>query len=142
MSRRAATGLIATLILVLAALAAGVFVLGRGGSPTAKRYVAEHPVSVPESARTVLVTRTMPSPSAHARRLSAVLEAGTMPAAPVRGEVLTDTDCTPDAEMVSRCRNEVRLGDGSTVVLRHPHDMRTIPCLAPGEPVSLVPADV
>lgn len=142
MSRRAATGLIATLILLLAALAAGVFALGRGDSPTAKRYVEEHPVSVPESVRTVLVARTMPLPSAHARRLSAMLEEGAMPAAPVKGEVLTDTDCAPDAAMVSRCRNEIRLGDGSTVVLRHPHDMRTIPCLAPGERVSLVPADV
>ena len=42
--------------------------------------------------------------------------------------------------MVSRCRNEMQLQDGSRIVLRHPHDMSAVPCLAPGEDVLLVPA--
>jgi hypothetical protein len=41
--------------------------------------------------------------------------------------------------MISRCRNVVRLEDGSELVLRHPHDMRDVPCLAPGERILLVP---
>lgn len=104
------------------------------------RVVAEHPAAIPEKPRTVAVSATMPAPSAHERRLSAMLEQGTMPLRPTMAEVMTDTDCAPDSRMISRCRNEVQLGDGRTIVLRHPHDMRTIPCLAPGEQVLLVPA--
>ena len=55
------------------------------------------------------------------------------------GEVMTDSECTPDAQMISRCRNVVRLASGETIVLRHPHDMTKIPCLAPGERVRLLP---
>ena len=101
---------------------------------------SEHPVSVPEAARTVTVSATMPAPSASASALSALLERGRMPDGPTTAEVMTDTDCAPDAAMVSRCRNEVRLPDGSRMVLRHPHDMSEVPCLAPGERVRLVPA--
>ncbi len=133
------------LFAVLAAVAvlvatAGVLAL-RGGdtSPTA---VTEHPVAVPASARTVLVSRAMPMPSAHERRLSAMLEDGAMPGRPMMADVMTDTDCGPDAEMISRCRNVMRLADGRRIVLRHPHDMREIPCLAPGERVRLVPTGV
>ena len=133
------------LFAVLAAVAvlvatAGVLAL-RGGdtSPTA---VTEHPVAVPASARTVLVSRAMPMPSAHERRLSAMLEDGAMPGRPMVADVMTDTDCGPDAEMISRCRNVMRLADGRRIVLRHPHDMREIPCLAPGERVRLVPTGV
>lgn len=103
---------------------------------------SEHPVAVLETVRTVSVSATMPPPSAHERRLSAMLEEGTMPHGPMMAEVMTDTECAPNAQMISRCRNEMRLADGRTVVLRHPHDMSTIPCLAPGERVLLVPASV
>lgn len=121
-----------------AVVAAGV--LARGGSDGATLApVSEHAVPVPSEARDVLVSRAMPLPSAHARRLSAMLERGAMPARPVSAEVLTDTECEPDAELVSRCRNEVRLGDGRVLVLRHPHRMSDVPCLAPGEAVRLVP---
>ena len=133
--------LAATAVLVAAA---GVFTLARGeeaayDSPTS---VSEHSVAVPASARTVAVSRAMPMPSAHERRLSAMLEQGAMPDRPVMAEVMTDTDCTPDAEMISRCRNVVRLADGRQIVLRHPHDMAKIPCLAPGERVQLIPNGV
>lgn len=104
------------------------------------RYVSEHPVSAPEEARTVTASATMPLPSAHERRLSAMLEEGEMPSGPMLAEVLTDTECAPDEQMISRCRNEMRLADGRTIVLRHPHDMRSVPCLAPGEQVFVVPA--
>ena len=104
-----------------------------------ERYVSEHSAAVPETARTVTVSATMPLPSAHARRLSAMLEAGAMPHEPLMAEVLSDTDCAPDERMVSRCRNELKLATGEKVVVRHPHDMREVPCLAPGERVRLVP---
>jgi hypothetical protein len=71
-----------------------------------------------------------------------MLEEGTMPDRPMMAEVMTDSDCAPDAQMISRCRNVVRLPSGRQIVLRHPHDMSTIPCLAPGERVRLIPAGV
>ncbi len=133
---------LATIAILVAA--AGVLALGgreeaADNSPTS---VSEHPVAVPASARTILVSRAMPMPSAHERRLSAMLEKGAMPDRPMMAEVMTDTDCAPDAQMISRCRNVMRLAGGRQIVLRHPHDMTEIPCLAPGERVRLVPAGI
>jgi hypothetical protein len=134
--------LLATTAILVAA--AGVFTLARGEEATnsSPAFVSEHPVAVPAAARRVAVSRAMPMPSAHERRLSAMLEHGTMPDRPMMAEVMTDTNCTPDAEMISRCRNVMRLADGRHIVLRHPHDMTQIPCLAPGERVQLIPTGV
>jgi hypothetical protein len=126
-----------------AALATGVLGNGPGhddSGQSATGYVREHPVDVPSSVRTVSVSSDMPRPSAHARMLSAMLIEGRFPDAPVMAEVMSDTDCAPDAQMISRCRNEMRLSNGEKIVVRHPHDMRDIPCLAPGERVRLVPS--
>ena len=135
------TRLFVVLLSIGLVVVAGALTLGRqqdrAGDSTA--YVSEHSAEVPDVARTVAVSRSMPMPSAHARRLSAMLEDGQMPGGPIMAEVMTDTDCAPDAEMVSRCRNELRLDDGSRIVLRHPHDMSRVPCLAPGERVRLIP---
>jgi hypothetical protein len=132
--------LAATAILIAAA---GAFTLARGEEAgDAPPSVSEHPVAVPAAARTVDVSWAMPMPSAHERRLSAMLEHGAMPDRPVMADVMTDTNCAPDAEMISRCRNVMRLADGRQIVLRHPHDMTKIPCLAPGERVRLIPIGV
>ena len=130
--------------IAIAAAVTGVLALGgreeaENNAPTS---ASEHPTAVPAAARTVMVSRAMPMPSAHARRLSAMLEQGTMPDRPMMADVMTDTDCAPDARMISRCRNVVRLASGRQIVLRHPHDMTTIPCLAPGERVRLIPTGV
>jgi hypothetical protein len=125
-----------------AVLATGVIGIGPGHDDSgqgATGYVREHPADVPTSARTVSVSSDMPMPSADARMLSAMLIEGNLPNAPMMAEVMTDTDCAPDAEMISHCRNEMRLSNGEKIVVRHPHDMRDIPCLAPGERVRLVP---
>lgn len=134
--------LLLVLALVVSAAVGGSLLYDRSTGPDAPAYVAEHPVSVPEELRTVSLTASMPLPSAGERNLSAMVVAGEPPTAPTTGEVLTDTDCSPDAEMISRCRNEVLLPGGGTIVLRHPHDMTKVPCLAPGEQVRLVPAGV
>ncbi|HLF68085.1 MAG TPA: hypothetical protein VI503_01975 [Gaiellaceae bacterium] len=127
------------LALALLLVPAGAWVALEHGNADGP-LTTEHPTPVPDTVRTVTVSATMPTPSSHDQHLSAMLEEGRMPSRPTVAEVLTDTECTPDPRMISRCRNEVRLADGRTVVLRHPHDMRTIPCLAPGEHVLLVPA--
>ena len=128
-------------------LVSGTAVLVLGLALTSVRLVqshpaatTEHPVTVPATPRTVTVSRTMPAQSASPRHLSALLAEGTMPSRRTMAEVMSDTECTPDDRMVSRCRNEIRLDDDTTIVVRHPHDMRRIPCLAPGERVLLVPS--
>jgi hypothetical protein len=128
-------------VLALAAAAVLVVVAARDKpAPQPRTAIAtEHPATVPTLERTVGLSRTMPAPSVGARRLSALLEHGPMPDRPVRADVVTDSECTPDGRMISRCRNVVRLEDGSELVLRHPHDMRDVPCLAPGERILLVP---
>jgi len=128
-------------VVALVALGGVWALLGPGGTDGVKpASVSEHPTAIPESVRTVTVSPTMPMPSAHERRLSAMLEEGRMLEKPMMADVLTDTDCAPDEQMISHCRNEMRLRDGRRIVLRHPHDMSRIPCLAPGEQVLLVPA--
>lgn len=134
--------LLLALALVVSAAVGGSLLYDRATAPDAPAYVAEHPVTVPESPRTVSLSASMPLPSAGERNLSAMVAEGEMPSGPTTGEVLTDTECTPDEAMISRCRNEVLLPGGGTVVLRHPHDMTKVPCLAPGEQVRLVPAGV
>lgn len=130
-------------VAVLVVAAALVTLGGRDRAPdNSPTSVSEHPQAVPASVRTVLISRAMPMPSAHARRLSAMLEQGAMPARPMMAEVMADTDCAPDAQMISRCRNVMRLAGGRQIVLRHPHDMTKIPCLAPGERVRLIPTGV
>lgn len=132
-------GALAAIVVLVAA--AGLLTFG-GREEAANRSqasVSDHPLAAPPAARTVLVSRAMPMPSAQARRLSAMLEEGAMPDRPMMAEVMTDTDCTPDAQMISRCRNVMRLADGRRVVLRHPHEMSNVPCLAPGERVRLIP---
>jgi hypothetical protein len=133
-------GALAAIAVLIAAT--GVLALRGGGEApdSSPPSASEHPVAIPSSARTVLVSRAMPMPSAHSRRLSAMLEEGAMPHRPMMAEVMTDSDCMPDAQMISRCRNLIRLPDGRRIVLRHPHDMSDVPCLAPGERVRLIPS--
>ena len=126
--------------LVAVALAAGAAPLLFGGSadpaPRPPAPVAADPAHTPPAdTRVVLVSRTMPAPSAPGGVVHAALVGGPMPARPTSGVVLTDTECVPDAAGVSHCRNEIRLENGRTLTLRHPHDMSVVPCLSPGEPV-------
>ena len=128
-------------VIAIVAVVAGVLTLGgrEESASTSPTSASEHPTAIPVTARTVMVSRAMPMPSAHERRLSAMLEEGTMPERPMMAEVVTDSDCAPDARMISHCRNVMRLADGRRIVLRHPHDMSRVPCLAPGEHVRLIP---
>ena len=63
----------------LVALGGAWALLGHGGTDSGKpTSVSEHPTAFPESIRTVTVALTMPMPSAHEHRLSAMLEEGRM----------------------------------------------------------------
>ena len=94
-----------SLLFVLAAAAVLAVTAGTlifGGDGARGREGSQHGGAVPADARTVSVSTTMPKPSAHAQRLSAMLERGSMPTQPMMAEVMTDTDCAPDATMISR----------------------------------------
>lgn len=66
-----------------------------------------------------------------------MLKSGVMPRRPVTAIVETDENCTPDTYGISHCTNALQLPDGSTLVLRHDHNMQAYPCLKPGEVVTL-----
>jgi hypothetical protein len=53
--------------------------------------------------------------------------------------VLTDTRCNPDARGVSHCLNRMRLTNGTVITVQHDHRMMDMPCLSPGERVTLTP---
>jgi len=100
--------------------------------------VDPHGIALPDQ-RQVQLSVVMPSPSDF-DGLHAMLVGGTMPSATTQATVLSDEECDPDAQGVSHCLNRLRLPDGSEIQVRHPHDMTLVPCLAPGEDVTLLPA--
>ena len=89
------------------------------------------------SARLVLVSQTMPSPSQPGQPLHVKLVSGTEAFHDQAGVVLTDDQCAPDGNGVSHCLNKIRLASGQILTVRHPHDMSQVACLAPGEHVAV-----
>ena len=135
---------VAVVVVALAAAAAAAVLVLRpnaGASPAAGERVvaavAEHPTPIPPERRTLLISAAMPTASPAPRLLTGRLERGSMPPAGTIATVVTDTGCTPETFGVSRCPNELRLEVGATIVVRHPHRMAEVPCLAPGEQVVL-----
>ena len=57
----------------------------------------------------------------------------------MKARVLTDTRCNPDAIGVSHCLNRMRLASGAVITVVHNHRMMDMPCLSPGERVTLTP---
>ena len=53
--------------------------------------------------------------------------------------VLTDTRCDPDTMGVSHCLNRMQLANGTVITVVHNHRMMDMPCLSPGEQVTLTP---
>lgn len=119
-------------VLVITAVALALFARrGSGENPEAARPAA--------AARTLVVFRDgEPSPSVTPITLRVQLISGALEGADAT--VLTDEDCAADDVGISHCRNRLRLGNGTEIVVRHPHDMMKIPCLKPGEPVRLAVA--
>ncbi len=67
----------------------------------------------------------------------AVLKSGVIPKHRVTAIVETDENCAPDSYGISHCTNALQLPDGSTLVVRHDHNMSVYPCLRPGETVTV-----
>lgn len=106
-----------TILLVIAILALAVPAHG-AGSKTLR-------VDRPEKGAGAKVTTVRLVKGTVARRMRAV--------------VLTDMRCNPDAQGVSHCLNDMRLANGAVVRVVHDHRMATMPCLAPGEQVTITP---
>lgn len=51
------------------------------------------------------------------------------------GTVLSDTDCTPDAQGLSHCHNGVAFDGGGEITIMDSHQMSRHRCLRPGERV-------
>ena len=126
-------------MLVLAVVALALANRDNEGTRSTAAVAVDPHGSEIETARTLLVGREQPPPSRPGPLLHGRLVAGAMPHATTDGTVLSDEDCGADAMGISNCLNRIRLADGSEIAVRHPHDMREIPCFAPGEPVRVVP---
>jgi hypothetical protein len=138
-----------------AALIAGVALAGALAWSQVVPPTPPGPTQATTALRTVLVVRpgqTTTSPLVRARecRTGSACENGAggvpasrtptsmPPAVATTATVLTDTNCMPDHAGISHCHNALRLADGSTITVRHDHDMRRDPCFTPGETVRVV----
>lgn len=90
--------------------------------------------------RTVVLRRGEISPSPPGSVLNTRLMTGAMPSDRTTAVVLSDEDCEPDAAGVSHCRNRLLLAGGQKLEVRHYHSMSTVPCLSPGEEVTVLPS--
>jgi hypothetical protein len=132
----------AGLSLVALAVAGALLLAPRSGESAAPVLVAgAHGAALPPG-RTVAVLPKGARPVARARQGRRGVElvrlrSGVAPARPVAGTVLTDESCAPDAAGVSHCRNHIRLASGRTISVTHDHAMAAIPCLSPGERVTV-----
>jgi hypothetical protein len=125
-------------LLALMASAAVVVLASCGGND---RSAGEPARSTPAQQRIVLVSPSGPvQPSSPGGVLRVWRLRGEVPASPVEATVLSDEECDPDAAGISRCLNRILMPSGKTLVVRHPHDMRNVPCLAPGEKVQVLGA--
>ncbi len=104
--------------------------------------IAQQSESEAQSLNPTLRSLVVVAPDAHIADLrpgfiQVDLVSGTAPRALVEGSVLSDSDCTPDAQGVSHCRNLIDYA-GARVEVRHHHKMTEEPCLSPTEAVNLM----
>jgi len=130
-------------VLLLAVLGGAVVLVVRDDTttPAGESVVAVDPHGAEiENVRTLAVSRAQPPASRPGVLLHGRLVEGPMPNAATEGTVLSDEDCGADLRGISNCLNRIRLADGREISVRHPHDMREVPCFARGEPVHVLPA--
>lgn len=132
--------------LFLVAIAVG-FAMGRPRAaatmPPPAQAAVPHFVDVkaPGEPRTLVIggmTDSLPGTSNEAGYLMTNLRAGQLPDGITTATVLTDTSCAADADGVSHCLNDLKVGD-TVVTVQHHHQMHSVPCLSPGETVTLMP---
>lgn len=113
------------------------FVVFGRSSPEQAPGIASHGQRI-TSVRTLLVADVGPiAASAPGKTLHAVRATGRIPSTATMATVVSDENCAPDAKGVSNCLNRLRMDDGSELSVTHPHRMAEVPCLAPGERISV-----
>jgi hypothetical protein len=130
--------LVGTLVIVLVVIASWQ----RPALPTpTSHFVALSPGNQTDSERrTVIIAHAregLPNFSATDRLLVTSLVDGQLPSQAMQAVVRTDANCQPDEHGVSHCLNELAVGS-ETVVVRHHHKMSEVPCLTPGEMVTIL----
>jgi hypothetical protein len=98
-------------------------------------------VKTPGEPRTVVVgemTDALPGTSNEAGYMMTNLRAGQIPEGATSARVLSDSNCEPDADGISHCLNDLQIGN-VIVTVQHHHNMAEVPCLSPGEIVTLMP---
>ena len=135
MTARARYGILIAGLVLLGGLLA-VAMLAREGTRQTTTGAGEDEI------RTVAVFTGphQPRPSKPGSLVRVQLKHGQLPAEESPGTVVSDEDCAPDARGVSHCRNRIRLANGEQLEVTHSHEMREVPCLAPGEQVMVRPA--
>ncbi len=144
-SRRRRVPLVALVAIPLALVALAVaFVTARPGPTTPPPAQAAVPhfvdVKAPGEPRTVVIgamTDLLPGTSNEAGYLMANLRTGQVPEGATTATVRSDSNCQPDADGVSHCLNDLQIGN-VIVTVQHHHQMSSVPCLSPGETVSLM----
>jgi len=130
--------------LVLVAIAIGfASARPRATMPPPAQAAVPHFIDVkaPGDPRTVVVggmTDSLPGTSNEAGYLMTNLRSGQLPDDATTATVLTDTNCEPDADGTSHCLNDLQIGN-VVVTVQHHHQMHSVPCLSPGETVTLMP---
>jgi hypothetical protein len=139
-------------LLILIAVPLLVIIIAIAVVATRPQATATTPPSAPAAAphfvdtkaagepRTVVIggmTDTLPGTSNEAGYLMANLRAGQLPEGATTATVLTDANCAPDADGVSHCLNDLQVGN-VVITVQHHHAMASVPCLSPGETVTLM----
>lgn len=123
------------LVLVLA------FLVIRTRAPQPAAADPGHPATQASSqGRTLVIVprdQKPPALSGEGGVLFATLISGDAPQSGAAAVVRTDENCTPDAQGISHCINALALGDAQLVVQHH-HNMAQVPCLIPGESITLI----
>lgn len=137
--------LVAVPLVIVALAIAFAATRPRATMPPPEQAAVPHFVDVkaPGEPRTVVIggmTDSLPGTSNEAGYLMTNLRAGQMPDGATTATVLTDTNCEPDGDGVSHCLNDLQIGN-VVVTVQHHHQMHSIPCLSPGETVTLMPFD-
>ena len=128
-------GLVLAAALAIAIAATGGFLLASSGGGRASGEQASAR-SGASQLRTVLVsTGREPAPSTPGLVLNALRVKGVPPTTRTRATVVSDRNCAPDAQGISRCTNALRVSGNHVLTVRHPHRMMEVPCLEPGERV-------
>jgi hypothetical protein len=114
----------------------------RPALPTpASHFVELSPKNQTDSARRTVVIApggaALPNFSRTGNLLMTSLVDGQLPSQAVQAVVRTDANCQPDQDGVSHCLNELAVGS-ETIMVRHHHKMSEVPCLTPGEAVTIL----